>query len=618
MNGWRKLLGSVSGSIGYKTNVLVDNIVDLPKNSKTYLKDSIAFYKSHPVALKTEILCGLSIAIMQVPESTAFAFVAGISPSRGLHSTFFIGLFGGLLTSLPGMVSGIAGGMVAIISQITSDQGPLKDKCISERVEYAFATMLVCAILQLLMGLFGLSRLIKLVPHAVMIGFMNGLAIIIFKAQLSAFQTDSTDSSFITDLNCPPMDYTPPAAQRWLRLNEQETWLVLLIVGLSMTIMSLQPKIQKRLTIGKLTISKDTIPPALTTMIVTTLIGNLLYNKVGVHIRLIGDVATFAGSLPVAHVPDVPWTSGAFWAISLRYGFLLSMIGSIESVLTWQMCQGMLKKNLHTDLSKWEMLSQGVGNLFSSFFGSVGGSVMIGQTTVNFLSGARGRLSTTIASFAVLVFVSVAGKVIEAIPVATLTGILFVIVIHTFHWKTFLYLARLSIPITDIVCIILVTVLAVTTDLAIAVVVGMCWSSVVFAWKAATHTRMMNIEESEIHGKMRSLVEDEISMTLFKISGSVFFGSSNDLIFHFSSHRTTAVSDAVVLDFEKAILYDSSAIDFLSYVYNDIVVNEGRILLIAGLDDYSLNIVNKSHKLRNVIVDVDKAEICAVQVQPRG
>ncbi|KAF9106011.1 hypothetical protein BGX27_009356 [Mortierella sp. AM989] len=614
MNGWKQLLKSVSGSIGYSFSSFVDGLLGLPNSSKDYLVASVSFYKTHPVALKTEILCGLSIAVMQVPESIAFAFVAGISPARGLYSTFFIGLFGGLFTSLPGMVSGIAGGMVAIVSEITSDHGPLKDKCISERVEYAYATMMVCALIQLIMGLLGVSRLVKLVPHAVMIGFMNGLAIIIFKAQLSAFKTDSSDSPTVTNPDCPAMDYTPPVAQRWLQLGEQETWLVLFIVGLAMTIMSLQPKIQRRLTIWKLTISKDIIPPALTTMIVTTLVGNLLYNKVGVHIRLIGDIATFGGSLPVAHVPDVPWRSGSFWTISIRYGFLLSLIGSIESVMTWQMCQGLLKTNLHTDLSKWEMLSQGIGNLFSSFFGSIGGSVMVGQTTVNFISGARGRLSTTVAAFSILVFVSVAGKVIETLPIATLTGILFVVVIHTFHWKTFLYLARLSIPITDIVCIIIVTVLAVLTDLAIAVIVGMCWSSVVFAWKAATHTRMMNIEESEIHGRIRSLVEDEISMVLFKISGSVFFGSSNDLIFHFSSHTTTAFN-AVVLDFEKAILYDSSAVDFLSYVYNDVVAKEGRILLIAGLDDYSLNIVKKSHKLRNVIVDVDKGEICAVQVQ---
>ncbi|KAF9432221.1 hypothetical protein BGZ76_011102 [Entomortierella beljakovae] len=614
MHEWKKLLTSVSDSVKHSCGLFTEILSNLPIDGKDYLVESLKFYKKHPVALKTEILCGLSIAIMQVPESVAFAFVARISPSRGLHSTFFIGLFGGLFTSLPGMVSGIAGGMVAIVSEITSDHGPLKDKCISERVEYAYATMIICAALQLIMGFFGVSRLIKLVPHAVMIGFMNGLSIIIFKAQLSAFQTDTIDTPVVDNLYCPPMDYTPPSSQRWLRVDEKETWLVLLVVGLSMAITVFQPKIKKRMKIWKLVISKDTIPPVLTTMIVTTLIGNLLYNKVGVHIRLIGDVAKFGGSLPIAHIPDVPWTSGDFWSVGFRYGFLLALIGSIESVMTWQLCQGILKTNLHTDLSNWEMISQGIGNMFSSFFSSIGGSVMVGQTTVNFISGARGRLSTTIASFTILIFVSVAGKIIEMLPVATLTGILFVVVIHTFHWKTFLYITRLSIPITDIVCIILVTVLAVMTDLAIAVIAGMCWSSLVFAWKAATHTQMMNIEESQIHGKIRSLVEEEMNMIIFKVSGSVFFGSTSDLIYYFSSH-SIAEFDAVVIDFDKAILYDSSAVDFLSYVHNEVITKDNKTLLISGLNNYSLNIVKKSHKLRDVIVDMDNTEIHAVQVQ---
>ncbi|KAJ1959752.1 hypothetical protein H4R35_007612, partial [Dimargaris xerosporica] len=167
----------------------------LPHRGVDYMVDSVQYYRRNPSVLKNEVLSGISIAVMQVPESTAFAFVARISPTRGLFSTFFIGLFGGLFTSLPGLVSGIAGGMVAILTEVTADDGPLAGKCLAERVEYAFGIMVICALFQLLFGIFHFTKFIKLIPHPVMVGFMNGLAIIVFKAQLTAFKTDDPNAS---------------------------------------------------------------------------------------------------------------------------------------------------------------------------------------------------------------------------------------------------------------------------------------------------------------------------------------------------------------------------------------------------------------------------------------
>ncbi|KAJ1678431.1 hypothetical protein EV182_004059, partial [Spiromyces aspiralis] len=458
-----------------------------PSMLGSYAVDSCKFYIHNPGCFKNEVLSGVSIAFMQVPESVAFSFVGGVSPTQGMYSTFFIGLFGGLLTSLPGMVSGIAGAMVAILREVTSNDGPLGDRCYAERVEYAFAVMFVCSIIQLLVGLLQLPRFIKIVPHAVMTGFMNGLSILVFKAQLSAFKVPNdtaTQQGLSEDASCPHTDYVPQAHQRWMRLNEALTWQVLSIVFISMAIVKLQPMIKGRLRIGRVSISAKVIPPTLTAMLVTTLLAQLVYRlALDRPVPTIGDLAVFTGKPPRPHIPDVPWGDGFFWSIVGRYSVLLALVGLIESIMTWQLAQRIVQVRLPASYGAFEAISQGVGNLFASLFGSVGGSVMVGQTTINFLNGARGRLSTTLASFIILLFVTVAGDVIQLVPISTLTGILFVVVIETFEWRTFVYLFRLSIPLADVITVILVTVIAVVMNLAIAVLIGVAWSSVVFAWK---------------------------------------------------------------------------------------------------------------------------------------
>lgn len=602
------------------------NIKNLPKNLKKYIFDSLIFYKNNPAQLKNEILCGISIAVMQVPESIAFAFVAGISPVQGLYSTFFICLFGGTFTSLPGIVSGIAGGMAAIISEITSNEGPLKDKCLSERVEYVFGIMVICSIIQLIIGILNITKFIKLIPHSVMVGFMNGLAIIIFKAQLSAFQVNdnSIENNNNQDNNCPVLDYKPLSQQRWLKLNELETWLVIIIVFISMMFMVLQPKIKKRLKIWKFSLSAKIIPPALSAMIVTTLIGNLLYNKgFNRHIKLIGDIATFPGNLPIAKIPNIPWNSPDFWLLAIKHSPLLAIVGLIESIMTWQLCQRIINVNLSIKLAKYEAYSQGIGNLFSSFFGSIGGSVMVGQSIVNYTNGGRGRLSTTIAAFTILIVVSVAGKIIELIPIATLTGILFVVVIHTFEWKTIQYILKLSIPITDIITIILVTILAIITDLAIAVLIGVCWCSVVFAWKSSNYTKIYELlktsnenknDKNQINIIMKKIKTktqnnlNNLENIIFNISGSLFFGSSTDLIRYFTNIEimlTIDKYDIIIIDFNDAIVYDSSGIEFLKFLVNEISLKKGKHLIIINLDKKSLDIVNRSKSLKNITIEID-------------
>ena len=579
-NRWITLLHQLSASATNYAAECIQETQQFPLRMRHYIVDSVNFYRIRPVQLKDEILNGISTAAMQIPESIAFAFIANISPSRGLYSTFFIGLFGGLFTSLPGMVSGIAGGMVAVLSDLTSDNGPLAHLCLSERVEYAFAAMMMCGVIQLLLGITHLTKFIRLVSHSVMAGFANGLSIIIFMAQLKAFQIPMENAkSPASQQSCPPLDYVPPASERWLRLDELQTWLVIIIVMISMAIMLLQTRIPGELRLFRLRISSRVIPPTLTAMVISTLVGNLLYNALGQRIRLIGDIARFSGTLPVSHIPQIPWTDGATWGIILQHGVLLALVGTIESLLTWQLGQKITKTNVSIDLSTWEATSQGIGNVFSSFFSSVGGSVMIGQTVANFNNGSRGRISTTVAAFGVLLVVTVAGPVIELMPIAALTGIMFVVVLRTFEWKTFQYIYRLSIPITDIICIILVTVLAVMTNLAIAVLVGVCWSSLVFAAKSIRYTHVKALPAHT-----------------FQISGPVFFGSFDRLHRYFSEQK---LPQTTFIDLSQAILCDSSSIDFLKSIQT-MLAREGKELVLVGADQC---LVNRSRKLAKANAD---------------
>ncbi|KAJ1958130.1 hypothetical protein EC988_000478, partial [Linderina pennispora] len=602
-----------------------------------------------------EVLSGVSIAFMQVPESVAFAFVAGISPVKGLYSTFFIGLIAGIFGSLPGMVSGIAGGMVNIQKELTADDGPLGDRCLSERTEWLFATTLLCGLIQLVLGTLGVTRFLKLVPHSVMAGFMNGLAIVVFRAQLNAFQTDSSSRNpkenieIINGKVCPPMDFIPPNDQRWLRLDEGQTWQVLIIVFLSMAVVFLQPRIKRRLCIGKFSVGANVLPASLTAMVIGTVIARFIYDSaLNRPIRTIGDMATFSGNVPKAHIPDVPWRSGHFWEIVIPKAVLLAIVGLVETAMTWQLCLKIVGANLPAYYCNYDCLGQGAGNLLSSFFTSVGGSVMVGQTTVNLTNGSRSRVSTTVASFLILLFVAVAGKVIEMIPVSALTGILFVVVIKTFEWRTFVYIFRWSIPVTDMITIILVTVLAVATDLAIAVLIGIAWSAVVLAWKLSNNTGIvMKVEpikasagghaaeltptdeqvegaddgdgtkaptpvapqsatsiEIHIEKMQTSISPAPCLMASVKITGALFFGSTTQVMTFFEDHSVVAqlsLCAAVILDMSESAMYDSSGVEALKTVLRDISVDKGLDLFIIGLDRISLGLVTKSHKLAQIV-----------------
>ncbi|KAI9467490.1 sulfate transporter family-domain-containing protein [Coemansia mojavensis] len=532
---------------------------------------------------------------MQVPESVAFSFVAGISPTRGMYSTFFMGIFGGVVTTMPGMVSGIAGGMVSIQKELTDDNGPLGDYCLMDRAEWVFASSLVCGVIQMILSFLGVAKLLKLVPHSVMVGFLNGLAIIILRAQLGAFQVDKSGSPtmFEDKEGCPTPDYVPPRDQRWLKFNEAEFWQVTIIVVLSAAIMILQPKIKKRIKIGKFSIGSNIVPPSLVIMVICTLISS--------PIKTIGDMTTFPGGLPKGTVPKVPWSSGKFWKIIIEKSALLSIVGLVESVMTWEMCQKIVGSNLPPSRANVDCLGQGLGNFISSFFSSAGGSVMVGQTAVNLLNGSRSRLSSVVASFIILIFVSVAGRLIELIPVAALTGILFVVVAKTFEWRTFVYMFRRSIPFTDVISIILVAVLSVVTDLAIGVVAGVAWCSVVMAWKLAKETRLKVNTTTHVERTSLSSNSSGNIIAVIKVSGAIFFGSSSMI-----EHELVRDSDTinlcpiVFLNLEDATIYDSSGVEVIKNIVRELDNGERKIF-ISKLDQRSLKLLTRSQKLVRVV-----------------
>ncbi|KAJ2085073.1 hypothetical protein IW138_006496 [Coemansia sp. RSA 986] len=277
---------------------------------------------------------------------------------------------------------------------------------------------------------------------------------------------------------------------------------------------------------------------------------------------------------------------------------LLAVVGLVETAMAWRLCQKIISENIPSHYCNVDFLGQGFGNILSSFFTSVGGSVMVGQTTVNLLNGSRSRLSTFVASFLILLYVAVAGKVIEMIPVAALTGILFVVVVKTFEWRTLVYILRWSIPLTDIITIVLVAVLAVVTDLAIAVLIGIAWSAVSVAWKMASDTKVDEVNKLDIQGA-----------AVIKISGPLFFGSAADISMFFNDTERFCQS-VVVLDMSDASVYDSSGVEVLKRLVAEVCSNSDskeQKVIIKGLDEKSAILVTKSLKLAKAVSTSESA-----------
>ncbi len=446
-----------------------------------------------PSRIKTELLSGLTVALALVPEAVAFTFVAGVPPLVGLYAAFIVGLVTALFGGRPGMISGATGALAVVMVSFVAQHG----------VEYLFATVVLMGIIQIAAGLFHLGRFIRLVPHPVMLGFVNGLAIVIFLAQLRQFKVAG-----------------PDGALEWMQGLQLYTMLGL--VGLTMVVIWLVPKIT------------TAFPAPLAAILFVA----ALVIAFGLDSPRVGDLASIEGGLPMFHIPELPLTFESL-KIILPYAFILAAIGLIESLLTLNLVGEITGKR--GGASK-ECLAQGGANLITGFFGGMGGCAMIGQSMINVKSGGRTRLAGVAAALFLLAFIFVASGLIEQIPLAALIGVMFMVVIGTFAWRSLMILRR--IPLSDSLVMILVTAVTVAEDLAIAVIVGVIVSALVYAWNNARRIHAVTAEADD-------------GAKVYKIEGPLFFGSTAGFKALFQPKTDP---DAVIIDFAASRVVDVSAL----------------------------------------------------------
>jgi SulP family sulfate permease len=444
--------------------------------------------------IKNDVLSGLTVALALVPEAVAFAFVAGVEPLVGLYAAFMVGLITAAIGGRPGMISGATGALAVVMVALVADHG----------VEYLFATVVLMGLIQISAGILHLGKFIRMVPHPVMLGFVNGLAIVIFLAQLSSFQTPGADGSML-----------------WM--SGTSLWVMLGLIFLTMSIIHFLPKLTKA------------IPSSLAAIVVVSLI----VIGLGLETKTVGDVASIAGGLPNFHLPVVPFSMETLWII-LPYSIILAAIGLIESLLTLTLIDELTDTR---GRGNKECIGQGVANVATGFFGGMGGCAMIGQSMINVNSGGRGRLSGITAAFALLAFILFASSLIEQIPIAALVGVMFIVVIGTFEWSSLRILGK--VPLSDAFILILVSAVTVATDLAIAVIVGVIVSALVFAWQHAKHINVTTTL-NEMGGK------------IYEVEGPLFFASVKNFGDLFDPKNDP---DDVIVEFQKSRVYDHSAIE---------------------------------------------------------
>ncbi|WP_461538129.1 SulP family inorganic anion transporter [Spongorhabdus nitratireducens] len=504
---------------------------------------------SKVATMKNDLLSGLTVALALVPEAVAFAFVAGVDPLVGLYAAFMVGLITAAIGGRPGMISGATGALAVVMVALVADHG----------VEYLFATVVLMGIIQVLAGVFKLGKFIRMVPHPVMLGFVNGLAIVIFLAQLSQFgQAGEAGWLAGTSMEGSVIDVA------WM--EGADLYLMLGLVALTMAIIHFLPKLT------------TAIPSSLAAIIVVT----ALVLGLNLDTKVVGDVASIAGGFPSLHIPSVPLTMETFWII-LPYSLILAAIGLIESLLTLRMVDELTETH---GSSNRECVGQGVANVVTGMFGGMGGCAMIGQSMINVNSGGRGRLSGISAALFLLTFILFASPLIEKIPLAALVGVMFIVVIGTFEWTSFRIMGK--VPKGDAFVLVLVSVVTVLTDLAIAVIVGVIVSALVFAWEHAKH---IMVERSE----------NEEGSTVYRVRGPLFFGSTANFMEQFTPRED---NDDVIIDFAGSRVCDHSgleAIDSLAERY----LNNGKKVHFLHLSQDCRQLVQKAGSLIEVNVVED-------------
>lgn len=445
------------------TKETVAELKELP----AFAQSSWAYYRSHPLTFGIEVLSGVSLSVVMATEAIAFAVLANMAPISGLYSCFFMGVIAGLLTGRPPIISGAAGAIAIAVAELTSAGGPLSHLSLSERREHLFMAMLFCGVFQAAIGLLRLGRLVRLIPRTTMIGFLNGLAVVIFMSQLPTFQR-------CTDPAGPLFEECPTQYKVYMSLADGATWMCIINVLLSVAVINFFPRVPRA---GKI------IPATLVTLLVGSffehVFARVIFNR---PTRTVGESAPLAGSLPSFHWPSIPNTSTS-WGPVLQYAFFAAAVGLIESILTAQAMAELLHEPLREKDVSREVAAQALGNVASSLFGGMGGNAMVGESILNYNSGARNRLSMFVCGWMVLFIVLALNVAVNEVPMATIAGVIFGIAIHTFHWPSLLMLHRVR-P-SDAFCIVAVSLAAVFLSLTIAVGIGLALSALVFVLDSA-------------------------------------------------------------------------------------------------------------------------------------
>ncbi len=519
------------------------------------LQKTIKNFTQNP---KNDILSGLTVALALVPEAVAFAFVAGIDPLVGLYGAFMMGIVTALFGGRPGMISGATGAMAVVMVHLIQ-KGNEVGLALSHPIEnlglqWLFITLLMVGGIQILAGVLRLGKFVRLIPHPVMMGFVNGLAIVIFLSQLGLFKEKISGE------------------MQWMQGSS--LWLMLGLVALTMGIMFGLPKLTKK------------VPAALTAIIVVAAIvifGKMDVSTVGSFIRdgggegLQGSLPTFQSQIFVLfHTIE-----GHFWTV-LSYAGILAAIGLIESLMTLNLIDEMTETR---GSGNRECVAQGSANILNGLFGGMGGCAMIGQSIINVNSGGRGRLSGTIAAIALLCFVLFGAPLIEQIPIAALVGVMFMVVIGTFAWSSFRILHK--IPKSDAFVLIAVSAITVWQDLAIAVVAGVIMSALTFAWKNAT----------KIRARKRT---KEDGTKVYEIWGPLFFGSTQTFNSKFDIKNDPK---NVEIDFIESRVSDHSGVEALRNIANKYIAEGKKVTLTHLSPDCKTLLMKWSPEFSTIIQD---------------
>jgi SulP family sulfate permease len=451
------------------------------------------------VDYKTEILAGLTVAMTMIPESLSFAILAGFPPLVGLYGAFIMGIFTAILGGRPGLVSGGAGATVIILIALMNSHG----------LEYVFAAVALAGIIQIIVGLLKLGKFIRLVPQPVMFGFVNGLAVIIFISQLEQFKAV---------------------------VNGQKEWLMgsplfvmAGLVALTIVIILIFPKITKA------------FPASLVAIIVVFAVV-LIFN---IDTKQVVDIASISGSFPPFHIPEIPFTFETFKVI-LPYGLIMAAVGLTEGLLTLNLVDEITGTKGN---SNRECLAQGTANIANGFFFGMGGCPMIAQTLVNLSAGSRARLSGIVAALTILIIILFGAPIIELVPMAALTGVMIMVAVGTFEWASFKAFTKM--PKSDIFVMIVVTLVTILMhNLALAVLIGVIISALVFAWENAKRIRARKYT-------------DDNGVKHYEIFGPLFFGSTTAFTEKFDIQNDP---NEVIIDFAESRIADMSAIDAVNKI----------------------------------------------------